>query len=328
VKVIFSEKVLKSDAENISNYSITKGITIKSAVLASNGTDVTLTTSAHQNNNSYTITVNNVKDLSGNLISPNANSFTYTYKYYRLTLSASNSTLTNGAATTQKQGSISNSVAYTTNSSSEIKFNSDIPENAEWYAWGRFFYEGNDSTAYFNLQVDNGSEMPFGNYLKNNWLWDGDGSDASNKFAKLNLNILDAGNHTFTIYGVDAANTNAFLDILLLTNDADYIPSDSDFSVTNAENNFLRPEKFELLQNFPNPFNPTTLIKYAIAATSEVVIKVYDILGKEIATLVNEVKSPGVYQTQFNGNNLPSGIYIYTISAGKFSEAKKMVLIK
>lgn len=85
---------------------------------------------------------------------------------------------------------------------------------------------------------------------------------------------------------------------------------------------------FELYQNYPNPFNPTTQIKFALAEQSQVTLKVYNILGKEIATLVNEVKSAGTHKVNFDGSTLASGVYFYTLQAGKFSQTNKMILIK
>jgi hypothetical protein len=97
----------------------------------------------------------------------------------------------------------------------------------------------------------------------------------------------------------------------------------------------LIPESFSLSQNFPNPFNPSTTIKYSIpfvgarySASPIVLLKIYDVLGSEIATLVNEEKAPGNYEIVFNGVNLPSGIYFYKMSCGNFSETKKLVLMK
>jgi len=83
-----------------------------------------------------------------------------------------------------------------------------------------------------------------------------------------------------------------------------------------------------LQQNYPNPFNPSTSIQYAISSTQFVTLKVYDLLGREVATLVNEEKTTGSYEVEFNGNNLTSGIYFYKLQAGSFVETKKMVLIK
>lgn len=88
------------------------------------------------------------------------------------------------------------------------------------------------------------------------------------------------------------------------------------------------PTVYGLAQNYPNPFNPTTSIKYMLPQTSTVVLKVYDIFGREVATLVNEQKTAGEYTALFGTSNLASGIYIYRITAGKFVETKKMLLVK
>ncbi len=94
------------------------------------------------------------------------------------------------------------------------------------------------------------------------------------------------------------------------------------------ESNNLSVKSFSLSQNYPNPFNPSTIIRYSIPKTGLVTLKVYDILGREVTTLVNENKTPGNYSVTFNGNNLSSGIYFYRISAGRYSETKKFILLK
>jgi tetratricopeptide (TPR) repeat protein len=88
------------------------------------------------------------------------------------------------------------------------------------------------------------------------------------------------------------------------------------------------PEKFELSANYPNPFNPSTTIQYAIPQNSYVTLKVFDVLGKEIAALVNEEKSVGFYDVRFDASHLSSGIYFYQIQAGSFRSTKKMILTK
>ncbi len=88
------------------------------------------------------------------------------------------------------------------------------------------------------------------------------------------------------------------------------------------------PEKFYLYQNYPNPFNPNTKIKFQIPKPGYVILKVFDILGREIVTLIDKMMNAGVYDTEFDGANLSSGIYFYRIEAGNFVEAKKMVLVK
>lgn len=88
------------------------------------------------------------------------------------------------------------------------------------------------------------------------------------------------------------------------------------------------PKEFVLEQNYPNPFNPTTHLRFAIAKFGFVQLKVFDVLGREVATLINEQKSPGTYEVNFNGSNLASGIYFYTIRAGDYKAVRKMSLLK
>jgi hypothetical protein len=103
---------------------------------------------------------------------------------------------------------------------------------------------------------------------------------------------------------------------------------------TDVKDEIGLPAKFSLSQNFPNPFNPITRIKYSIAGpvngtgTQFVILKIYNVLGKEIATLVNEEKQAGSYKIEFDAGNLSSGIYFYSLNAGTFKETKKMILLR
>lgn len=90
----------------------------------------------------------------------------------------------------------------------------------------------------------------------------------------------------------------------------------------------LLPIEYKLYQNYLNPFNPVTTIQYDVPKTSQVSLKIYDILGREVTTLVNEEKVQGKYTTQFNASRLSSGVYFCRITAGKFNAVKKMMLIK
>jgi photosystem II stability/assembly factor-like uncharacterized protein len=88
------------------------------------------------------------------------------------------------------------------------------------------------------------------------------------------------------------------------------------------------PENFSLSQNYPNPFNPNTIIRFQIKDSRFVTLKIYDILGKEIATLVNEKQSPGTYEVSWDGSAYPSGVYFYKLISGDFTVTKKMLMIK
>lgn len=94
------------------------------------------------------------------------------------------------------------------------------------------------------------------------------------------------------------------------------------------DDNRSQPNFFELEQNYPNPFNPITKIKYSVPQSSDVVIKVFDILGNEIETLVNKEKPVGTYELTWNAVTLPSGVYFYQLKAGSIVETKKMLLLK
>lgn len=98
---------------------------------------------------------------------------------------------------------------------------------------------------------------------------------------------------------------------------------------TSVENETIElPKQFSLEQNYPNPFNPTTSIEYSVPSNEFVSLKIYDVLGNEITTLVNEQKEVGKYRVSFNAANLATGVYIYKIQAGNFTQVKKMMLIK
>ena len=109
----------------------------------------------------------------------------------------------------------------------------------------------------------------------------------------------------------------------------DTVITPKDLTVDVEDNNKIElPKSFSLSQNYPNPFNPVTKINYSIPHVSFVTLKVYDLLGREIKALVNEEKSPGNYEVEFNGSILSSGVYFYRMEAGEFIATKKFVLLK
>ena len=88
------------------------------------------------------------------------------------------------------------------------------------------------------------------------------------------------------------------------------------------------PLEYALEQNYPNPFNPTTTIKFELPEKNFVQLKIFDVLGSEVATLMNEEKAPGSYEVFFDAAKLVSGVYIYSLKAGNFTQSKKMILMK
>ncbi|HCY76177.1 MAG TPA: hypothetical protein DHV28_09675 [Ignavibacteriales bacterium] len=129
----------------------------------------------------------------------------------------------------------------------------------------------------------------------------------------------------FSMFWYEAGNTTP---IISQTNPSVvYVAAVPTRVVTGVEDGTV-VNSFNLEQNYPNPFNPSTSIKYSVAERSNVSIKVYDMLGKEVANLVNTVKEAGSHEVTFNASSLASGMYVYTITAGNFTSSKKMMLMK
>ena len=118
-------------------------------------------------------------------------------------------------------------------------------------------------------------------------------------------NFLVAGTHGRSMYKIDLAQV---------------------VGISNLEENIVKG--FSLGQNYPNPFNPSTVINYTLKAASNVSLKIFDLLGKEVATLVNKRQSAGNYNVKFDGNNLSGGVYFYSIKVNEFQETKSMLLLK
>ena len=107
------------------------------------------------------------------------------------------------------------------------------------------------------------------------------------------------------------------------------IDNDGQFEYSKTiEVDFGVPTKFELSQNYPNPFNPSTTIKFSLPEAANVKLTIFNILGQEVKTLVNEFKEVGVHTINFNSDGIDSGVYIYRIEAGSFTQTRKMTLIK
>lgn len=138
---------------------------------------------------------------------------------------------------------------------------------------------------------------------------------------------------TFTIYpSVAVSGTNVFVnwqDFRNSINGEIYFkrnPTGNPIGIQNISSEI--PDKFSLEQNYPNPFNPATIIRFNVPKQDFVILKVFDFLGKEVKSIVNETLHPGTYQVNFNAEDLPSGVYLYRLTAGNFSETKKLILIK
>jgi hypothetical protein len=140
---------------------------------------------------------------------------------------------------------------------------------------------------------------------------------------------------------IDVGIKTKFNSVNFINQNTGWIVGDNGFilKTTNGGTVFISrmpesiPEKYYLSQNYPNPFNPSTKIKFDLKEDGrikmeDVKLTIYDILGREVQTLVNEQLQPGTYEVTFNGSNLPSGIYFYQLKAGDYVETRKMLLIK
>ena len=141
---------------------------------------------------------------------------------------------------------------------------------------------------------------------------------------------LKDGNYTIKASKIGYQTSKYFNKVNMDLNSKPFIDGvDIYFTLTDAKKDKkLIPEFYKLSQNYPNPFNPSTTIQYEIPKESFVSIKVYNIIGREIATLVNEQKTAGYYQVQFDAANIPTGIYFCRINAGNYSAVNKMLLLK
>jgi len=140
--------------------------------------------------------------------------------------------------------------------------------------------------------------------------------------------ITMSADFAFSVYAVDV-DGDGDIDVLSASAFDNKIAWYENLLITGIVTNSNEiPSEFRLSQNYPNPFNPSTTIYYSIPELSFVTLRVYDVLGKEVATLINEEKPAGSYEVEFDANELTSGIYFYKIQAGSFVETKKMVLMK
>ena len=175
---------------------------------------------------------------------------------------------------------------------------------------GGFVYRGKNAQEIYGKYV-------YGDYVSGNiWTLEYDGGNVSNT-------LLFPTNYNISTFAVDQENDLYFADyssgkIYKFTG-----------TPTDIENNTL-PDKFELKQNYPNPFNPETSIEYKVGSIEFVSLKIYDVIGKEVVTLVNELQRPGIYSVRLSAIDyqLSSGIYFYKLIAGNFSQTKKMLLLK
>ena len=176
-----------------------------------------------------------------------------------------------------------------------------------------------------------GSSDPDGHSLSYNWFYYKDpgtysgsvsvqGNTSTSPSVSIPLNALDKEIH-IVLELHDSGNPSLYAYRRVIINVSD------NTSIEKLESNMI-PKTFKLHQNYPNPFNPETAFSYELPNNSFVTLKIYNILGQEVITLVDEKQPAGKYHLQWNASNFPSGVYLYNLHAGGFTEIKKMLLLR
>ncbi|MBK6877268.1 MAG: VCBS repeat-containing protein [Ignavibacteria bacterium] len=234
------------------------------------------------------------------------------------------------------------------------------------FAWGDYDNDGDLDVAVANTFDENQKNALYKNELSNGNKWisitcKGTSTNRSAIGTKVRVKAIINGNSVWQLQEVDGQSGYCGQNLMLHfglgnTTVIDSIkvewPAGGDQYFTNVtvnqsvtiiengtlisvgENTIEQPQDFKLHQNFPNPFNPSTVINYELTSFSNVELKVYDILGNEVETLVNDLKQPGIHSVSFNGSSYPSGVYYYRLDVrnsegvASSSESKKMIMLK
>jgi hypothetical protein len=320
--VNFSEALDEATAENENNYSITNNINVLNASLS--GSKVTLQTSAHSPG-SYVVTVVNVEDLAGNPIAQN-NTAGYIVlppdTLMRFPIVDVEGIIIEPDHTPEKTIDGIGALGGDPDSRWAAE---PMPEDLT-FDLGSIKTVGKTKLSFYNWNA--GRVYDYSISI----------SSDNNNWVTIVPQAISASNVEWTIDEFPLVNAR-YLRVHFINNNQSTWAGlweaeiwGTNATVVNPPNNNL-PDGFILSQNYPNPFNPSTTINYSIPAFSFVTLKIYDVLGNEITTLVNEEKSQGMYEVLFsisseNSYNLPSGIYFYRLQAGSFVETKKMILLK
>jgi hypothetical protein len=318
----FSESMDESQVGNLGNYIISEQIQVLNAELNATQQRIILTTDQHIVNHIYTITIHNLTDLAGNVISSQANSAFYKdldlgYTGYREHLIES----VDASATTDTNTSPQKTL--------DGLVNGDPDPNSRWAAeimpqWIQYdlgtakevnliaisFFRWNNGRIYqYSIQVS---------VDENNW----------NEI----VSNASSSSQEWTFNEFNTLTARFVRIICLSSNEADWAGLwetrifEPDYP-TSGENS-VQPTSYSLEQNYPNPFNPSTTIQYSVPETGWIKLSVFNAIGQEVGILVNEEKQIGTYRIEFNASNLTSGIYYYKIQSGNFVETRKMVLLR
>ena len=200
-----------------------------------------------------------------------------------------------------------------------------------WYNWADIF------EPIVNILSPNGGEnLTAGQQHKIQWNvgeWNGGEVKIElfkepNKPGEVIALNASGGSYLWTVPNITSSQCKIKVTSTFLSSSNDISSEFFTITSTTEVNDQNLPKEYALFQNYPNPFNPTTNIKYSVPSNAYVSLKVYDILGREVATLVNEQKPAGNYEVNFNASSLSSGVYFYKIQSGSFAQVRKMLLLK
>ncbi|BDQ02789.1 discoidin domain-containing protein [Ignavibacterium sp.] len=331
LSLTFSENLNPASVNNTGNYIINNGIQVNSVLL--NGSNIRLSTTPHSPG-FYNVTVNNVTDMSGNLINSSFNSVSYGYNPDTL-LTMVKFTPFNSDASSAPDTNLNPYKTF-----DGLTANSGDP-TTRWAAPGLPQWIGYDLG---DTKILNKTRVQFFRYAERTYQYSIQVSVDSVNWTEVRTNVSSLQGAEWDEQILDAVPAR-YIRIIVLNNSAQNNWAsiwETEFygqlMVSNNEYNDKVPTEFVLEQNYPNPFNPTTKIRFSLPASSLnpfskgegtlISLKVYDLLGNEVATLVNEYKQPGVYEVEFDASDLSSGVYIYRLQADAFVNTRKMVLLR
>ncbi|MCZ6702784.1 MAG: discoidin domain-containing protein [Ignavibacteria bacterium] len=318
LKIMFSEVLDESSAENENNYSISNNIDVFNASLS--GSEVTLQTSVHSPD-TYTVTIINVTDLAGNTIDPNSNSADYE-RVEDPPLELTLLEIVDATASVVPESNHNplktiDGLGYGDGDPDSRWAGEPIPE------WIMFDLGNTYSVSMTKLSFYKYNEGRIYNYSILG------STDASNW--QVLLTDVNSSAEEWEIDEFDPVEVRYIRVLYNNSNQNDWAGLWEGqiwgYSPTNI-NDETQPEGFNLEQNYPNPFNPSTKIKFTISDRVNVVLKVFNLLGQEVADLVNADMDGGVYEIDFDASDLASGVYIYRMIAGNFVDTKKMILLR
>ena len=321
VTVNFSEKLEPTNAKNKNNYLISNNVYIYSVQLLPDSSSVLIKTSTQQRNREYSITMTNISDRSGNYTDPNPNIVFYFLPRrgngYMIQIPVQMVFATNIDQNFLPEKAIDGKGME----SPESRWQSSniMPETLIFDLGNEFsldslrisFYEWQSNRIYkysVNCSVDS---INWHSIIKNVWSEEDEWTEIE----------FDSTSARYVELILQESNENTMASIW----EIEFYGPDRLYKMNNGTES---PSSFMISQNYPNPFNPSTTFSYSIAKQSKVLIRIYDIIGNEIVTLVNEEKSVGTYELTWDASNLPSGVYLYQLTAGDFIQTKKMILMK